>query len=299
MFPVSGGFRKPRFPFPGYTLGGVRIFQQAVCIGDGRDFCLGLRDGYSMSTIDELFQREHPGHLLRAIAELHRNLGSAFKKAAQGRNELWPANRNEIVTALISVAWFFHELEMSGGVEGFDAYANVFNEFSSVLADLDRGSKHAIFSEKGRKGGKGKPPDNTDIMCARCRVAIAVAYMMHVEANQKSKGEIARDIEVRHQSLKRLVRKGGDHSKPLRRSIVSWYEEFSQGKVKNQEARDLYRSYMHLLAISQRRKTSSSDDLSREARRQLRLAAAFAPVTIDETLSLSNFIEPKRISRRI
>jgi hypothetical protein len=245
-----------------------------------------------MNLTDEIFEPENLDKLFRAIAELHHNLGLAFRKKRQGRKELWPASRNEIIEALVAIAWFCEKLE------GFGCYTSVFNEFSSTLSDLDRGTIHAILVAKARKGGKGKPPDSTDIMCARCRVAIAVEYMMHSGASGKSKGDIAHEIALQHQSLKLLTRTRGDRGQNLSGSIVSWYDAFNQGEVKNQEARDFYRTYMHGLKASQRTKATSSADLMRIARRQLHLAANFRPISKDEALNIRNFIEPKRHSAR-
>lgn len=137
--------------------------------------------------------------MLRAAAELHRDLGIAFNEKSKHRKELWPATRNGVARALIAIAWFFKRLQ------GFGAYANVFNEFSTALADLDHGAIHAIFTAKARKGGKGKPPDNIDIMCARCRVAISVAYMMRAKATRGNKRDIAADIAAEYRCLEHVV----------------------------------------------------------------------------------------------
>lgn len=245
-----------------------------------------------MSQTDEIFRRKNVNALVGEIAELHRNLGGAFSKKSQKREELWPASRNAMVEALVAISGFFKKLE------GFDAYANAFNEFSTALADLDRGTIHVIFTAKARKGGKGKPPESTDIMCARGRVAIAVAYMMQAKANKRSKRNIANEIAAEYRSLARLVKNHTVQAPNLSSSIVSWYDQFNKGRVKNQEARDLFRTFQHWLVISQRGKISSSVDLIHIAHKQLRLATEFIPMTIEEVLGSNNFIEPKKVSKQ-
>jgi hypothetical protein len=238
-----------------------------------------------MSQVDEVFQHENIYTILRAIAELHRNLDTALKFKA--RKQLWPANRNAMIKSLASIAWFFDKLE------GFGDHAYVFNEFSSALADLDRGSVHAIFAAKAI----GKPPDNTDLMCARARVAIAVAYMMRADGGERTKEDIANEIAMKHQGLGR-IRRRVTSDQPLSASIVSWYEAFNEGEVKNQEARDLYRTYQHYSAISNRGGKLSPESLNRIAQQQLHLAAEFVPMTKAEALGLSNFIEVKKVPER-
>jgi hypothetical protein len=192
-----------------------------------------------------------------------------------------------MVGALVAIAWFFEKLE------GFGAYANVLNEFSSALADLDRGSVHAVFAAKAI----GKPPDNTDLMCARARVAIAVAYMMRAGGRGRKKEDIANEIAMKHQGLRR-IRKHPTSDKPLSSSILSWYNDFNQGKGKNQEARDLYRTYQHGLVSSSRGGKLSPASLNDIAQQQLHLAADFVPMTKAEALTLGNFIEVKRVPER-
>jgi hypothetical protein len=239
-----------------------------------------------MNQVDEVFQHENIYTILRAIAELHRNLDAALKRKA--RTQLWPAGRNGMIEALTAIAWFFEKLE------GFGAYANVLNEFGSALADLDRGSVHAIFVAKARKGGKGKPPDNTDVACARARVAIAVSCMMRAG---RTKQNIANEIAMKHHGLRRIT-KSPTSDKPLSASIVSWYNEFNQGKGKNQEARDLYRIFQHRLAGVNRRGQLSPASLNDIAQQQLHLAAHFVPLTKAEALALENFVEVKRVPER-
>jgi hypothetical protein len=240
-----------------------------------------------MRQVENVARREDILVILRAIAELHQNLGVAFK----ARKQLWPTNRNGVVEALTAIAWFLNKLE------GFGAYANVLNEFGSALADLDRGSVHAIFVTKAREGGKGKPPDNTDVMCARSRVAIAVSYMLRASGRGRTKEDIANEIAIKHHGL-RHIKKSPTSNKPLSASILSWYNDFNQGKVKNQEARDLYRTYQHRLASSARGGKLTPASLNRTAQQQLHLAAEFVPMTKAEALGLGNFIEVKRVPER-
>lgn len=245
-----------------------------------------------MSQADEVFQRKNVRQLLRLIADLHRDLGVAFDKKSQKRKELWPATRNDLTGALVAIAWFFKRLE------GFDAYSHVFNEFSTALADLDHGTIHAIFAVKARRGGEGKPPDSTDIVCARCRVAIALTYLMRAEPSKRIKQDVAAEIAANYRELERLMQKRADRPPNLARSIVTWYNQFNKGDIKHQEARDLFRSFKHALAIAKRSKSYSSSNMILVAHRQLRLAAEFVPMTVDEALGLSNFIEQKRTLQR-
>lgn len=237
-----------------------------------------------MNQVDVVFQHENIHTILRAIAELHRNLDTALKGKA--RKQLWPARRNELIGALAAIAWFLDKLE------GFGGYANVLNEFSSALADLDHGTVHAIFAVKR----DGKPSDNTDLMIARCRVAIALACKRRIEPT-RSKRNIADEIATQHHGLRRLTKRPTS-DKPLSASIVSWYDDLNQGKNKNQEARDLFRTFQHFMTISNQRGAPSSTRLRRIAEQQLHLAEDFVPITKAEIFSLKNFIEVKRIPER-
>jgi hypothetical protein len=242
-----------------------------------------------MTPIDNIVQQEDISKILLSIAELHQNLGLAFKGVK--RKQIWPAHRNEVVGALIAIAWFLDKLE------GFDGYANAINELSSALSDLDRGSVHAILQPKARKGNRGRPPDNTDLMCARARVAIAIAYMMQATNKEKTKDEIAIEIAMKYQGLA-SIRKKITSDTSLKDSIVSWYNEFNQGKVKNQEASDLYRTHKHFLAISKRNGGLSSAFLNQTAKEQLRMATEFVPIKKTDSLDQRNFIEVKKVPAR-
>lgn len=243
-----------------------------------------------MSMADEVIEYENIRHLLFAIAELHHNLGVSFNRASKKQEELWPADRNGLAMGLIALALFCERLDR------FDQYTHVFDEFSSMLSDLDYGIVHPLLTPKGRKGSLHRPQEPTDIWCSRCRVAIAVKYL--IIAGQK-KSDIADRIAHAHEyrGLKWLVHQGNRRAK-LTSSIVTWYEEFSKGGVKNQEARDLYRTFMHLLGSAQKQKTLSTRWLEWMAHRQLTLATRFKPVTEQEVLSSPRSIEPKRISAR-
>lgn len=235
-----------------------------------------------MSQVEEVFQRDNILSMLRAIAELHRNLNVTLKLNA--RNQRWPASRQGMVDAIAAIAWFLDKLD------GFGDHAYAMNEFSSALADIDRGATHAIFATRRT----GKPPDNTDLMCARARVAIAVAYMMHGTGAERSKDEIASEIAMRQPSLA-LIRRRMNNDKPLSASIVSWYESFNGGEVKNQEARDLYRTYQHLLVSARRSGKLSSMFLNDMAQQQLHLAAKFLPMTKAQALHASPSINLKKV----
>jgi hypothetical protein len=242
-----------------------------------------------MSLPDEVIEYENIRNLLFAIAELHHNLGVSFNSASKKQEELWPVDRNGLAMGLIALAMFCERLEK------FDCYTHVFNEFSSVLADLDYGIVHPVLTIRGRKGSKHRPQEPTDIWCSRCRVAIAVKYLM---STGRKKSEIAVWIEQtrKYHGLNSLVHKG--QRAKMRSSIITWYEEFAKGGVKNQEARDLYRTFMHLLGSSRKLKTLSTRWLEWMADRQLTLAAKFKPITKEEVLSSARSIEPKRISAR-
>ncbi|MCW5691003.1 MAG: hypothetical protein KIT48_01420 [Pseudolabrys sp.] len=229
-----------------------------------------------MSTTDEIFERDNLEKLLRAIAELHRNLGLAFKSGNQGRGVLWPANRNEMIDALISIAWFCDNLE------GFDAYANVFNEFSSALADLDSGTIHPILMKKGG----GRPPESTDAISTRCRVAIAATYLMQTGRTKK---EITEYIADEYPQLQLLVGKRAAGNAELSESIANWRDEFRKGKIKNKEARDLYQRFMDELHGMKQRKTCTAEALEEIAHHQLKLAAKFKLITRDEVLRAVNW----------
>lgn len=243
-----------------------------------------------MSLADEIIEYENIRKLNFAIAELHHNLGVAFNSKSKKQEELWPVDRNGLVMGLIALALFCERLDR------FDRYTHVFDEFSSMLADLDYGILHPLLTLKGRKGSIHRPQEPTDIWCSRCRVAIAVKYLMN--AGQK-KRDIATRIAHGHEyrGLKSLVHQSHRRAK-LTSSIITWYEEFSKGGVKNQEARDLYRTFMHLLGSSRKQKTLSTTWLESMAHRQLTLAAKFKPTTKKEVLSSPRLIEPKRLSVR-
>jgi len=242
-----------------------------------------------MSFDDEVLEHRNIQMLLVAIAELHHNLGVAFGGASKKQEELWPVGRNGLVTGLIALALFCERLDR------FDRYTHVFDEFSSMLSDLDYGILHPLLTPRGRKGSQHRPQEPSDMWCSRCRVAIAVKYLMSTGQN---KSEIAKKIArvQKYRGLKWLV----DQSKraTLTSSIISWHARFSKGSIKNQEARDLYRTFMHLLSSSRKQNTLSTKWLERMADRQLTLAAMFKPITKEEVLSSPRSIEPKRISLR-
>lgn len=225
--------------------------------------------------------------LFHAIAELHENLRGAFNKSNSQRMELWPVSRNDMVDGLVSIAHFCRSLE------GFDRYGNVFDQFSSVLTDLDRGKRHPILIPKG---GKGKPPESTDIVTARCRVAIAVTYLMYAGREMK---EATNEIARRHPTLDSLVKSVGNRRTKLSISIANWREEFRKGKIKNQEARDLYRSFMHRVSTLKQRKALSESWLVKEAHFQSALAAGFIPMSEGRVLSSLNYIQQKRVPKRV
>lgn len=245
-----------------------------------------VRNGGSMSTTDETIEPENVRKLLSAIKELHHNLGTAFNDTGERATELWPVSRNGLVHGLVAIALFCRRLD------GFDRYAPVFNEFSSVLSDLDYGIEHSLLTQKERKGSQHRPSDSTDIWCARCRVAIAIKYL--ISAGQKKTDIVANITRAKkYRDLKWLVQEQTRRAK-LSSSIVTWYEEFSKGGVKNQEARDLYRTFMHLLNALRRQKKLTKPWLESMANRQLVLAAGFKPITKDEVLRSFRLIEPKR-----
>ena len=94
--------------------------------------------------------------------------------------------------------------------------------------------------------------------------------MMHGAAGQGTKEEIANEIAMKQPSLER-IRRRTTSEKPLSASIVSWYESFNEGEVKNQEARDLYRTYQHLLVSARRSGKLSSAFLKRIAQQNFKI----------------------------
>lgn len=216
------------------------------------------------------------------VSMLQRNLRSALGNKQNG-NAIWRVDRNSMIDGLISVAMFFRR------VGGFQTYAQQFDEFASVLIDLDYGTVHPILTPKGRQN---KPPDPTDIWCARTRIVIA--YSMLTEAGWQD-DEAVGEIVARCRRTKELAHDGGRNRTPSE-AIAGWRRALKKRELKNEEARDLYRTFKHLIVVLKMTKTPGAlkRTLVSLARHQLKVVAGFIPMTAETVRHSRNWRDRKR-----
>jgi hypothetical protein len=195
------------------------------------------------------------------IEELRGNLGSAL---GQG-NLSGLVGRPRIVDALISVAVFCKR------VQDLAIYSDQFNELASVFADLDHGTIHPILSPRNRGN---RPPEPTDLWCARARVAVAVALL--IESGRTIRAA-AGFVATEFPGLK-VLQQAGTRRKELSASVTHWHNEFAKGKIQNTEAREMYDTVVLTLRSQIETKLMTNKRIEGLARRHLAKTSEFVPM---------------------
>ncbi len=193
-----------------------------------------------------------------AIEQLQEHLSFALDaKIEQNGQALSLVDRASLVDALVAVSGFLYS------ADGLRRFHFQFNELASALADLDRGAQHPILRPK-RIGGRRRPPDPTDLLCAQGRVAFAIEMLVRARmygqetdragsnkrpgpgrprSGESTRATIIKDcaqtVANRFPCLRHLVSKGA-RSQTLAGSIKYWHSKFYDDQVENPEARDMY-----------------------------------------------------------
>jgi hypothetical protein len=190
------------------------------------------------------------------LAKLKRDYGQPARDAAE--------MRSQHVLALLAIAQFLNRVGPDGDPTHFaDQFANL----AQALDDVHEGISAPILNPV-----RTKRSDQTVVWRARAHVALAVETMQRCGHSRESAAEWA---AKKHPGLKQLTTKSGTHmrrSKSLEKAMVSWCEDFSSRKIRNDYAARVYSDGLNRLKAWA--PNCNSDQMEDEADRLLQKAGA-------------------------
>jgi hypothetical protein len=160
--------------------------------------------------------------LVERTEQLLASLHEAFEKPSETGND-----QDRYMLALQRVAEFLDAI----GVK--ESYGRRFADLAIAIGDLEHGTVHPLL--KPRSFGKGRASDPSQTWIQRACVALAVGALI---TSGLKRTEAAREIVRRFPAVATLARTGEPGKS--RAAVLSWYENFRRGEVKNRAAVTVY-----------------------------------------------------------
>jgi hypothetical protein len=162
-------------------------------------------------------------NLQRAFGDLLSELKRAYGQPARDAAD----TRSQHALALLAIAGFLNRVGPDGDPTHF---ANQFAKLAQTLQDLNEGVLAPMLYP-----ALPKRSDQTLIWLARAHVALAVET---IQRCGHSKKRAAKWAAKKHPGLEQLITESGSHrSKSLEKAIISWCEDFSSHKIRNDPTR--------------------------------------------------------------
>ena len=175
---------------------------------------------------DQLQVTVSPMELMKHAEVLLHSMQQAFERRLAAVTE-----QDRYMLALMGVAEF---LDAIGAKE---LYGERFGKLAIAISDLESGRVAPVLSP--RPFGKGRPPDGSEAWISRAFVALAVEALLL--SGSKRVGA-AREIVRSFPAVANLAR--AKSPSKSRDAVLSWYESFRHGKVKNRNAVATYRQML-------------------------------------------------------
>ena len=200
-------------------------------------------------------------NLQRAFNDLCVKLNHAYGQPADDAAEM----RSQHVLALLATAGFLARVGPTGDLAHF---ADQLAKLAQALNDLDNGIRAPMLDL-----ALAKRSDPTVVWLARAHVALAVETMRR--CGHSSRKSAAKWAAKKYPGLKKLITESGaylERSKSLEKAIISWCEDFSSHKIRNEAAARVYS--VGLDKLKAWASNRNSDQMEGEADRLLQEAVA-------------------------
>jgi len=181
-------------------------------------------------------------NLLRAFGDLLPKLERAYEQPARDAAD----ERSQHAVAQLAVAQFLKQV----GPDYLAPIADQFVKLAQALNDLDNGIRVPIFDLAQKRS------DPTVVWLARACVAVAVEIMRQC-GHSRGRERAAKLVAKKHPGLEQLITESGSRRRSdslsrrsdslekaiisrLERAIISWCENFSSHKIRNEVAAGVY-----------------------------------------------------------
>jgi hypothetical protein len=199
-------------------------------------------------------------NLRRAFDDLVQELKHAYEQPALDAAD----TRSQHQLALLAMARFLDRV----GPDDLAHFADQLATLAQTLDDVHEGIR-APSLDPGPVTSRRRDP--TMVWLARACVALAVKTMQGCGHSRKSAAEW---VVKRHPELEQLITESAVHrSRDLETAIISWCEDFSSHKVRNEVVARVYSLCLDKLKAWA--PNCNSDQMQREADRLLQEAVAF------------------------
>jgi hypothetical protein len=199
-------------------------------------------------------------NLQRAFGDLLPKLKRAYGQPARDAAD----TLSQHVLALQAIARFLNQV---GPVGDLAHFANQLAKLAQTLDDRLEGVRAPMLDPAPVTSRRRDP---TMVWIARAHVALAVVTMQRCGHSRKSAAKWA---AKRHPGLEQLITEGGSsRSKSLKKAIISWCEDFSSHKIRNEAAAGVYS--VGLDKLKAWASNCNSDQMEGEADRLLQEAVA-------------------------
>jgi hypothetical protein len=169
---------------------------------------------------------------------------------------------SQYALALQAIARFLKRIGPEGDLAHF---ANQFAKLAQMLQDVNEGVRVPMLYP-----AFAKRSDQTPVWLARAHVALAVETMQRCG---HSREKAAKWAAKAHPELEQLITERGVHrSDDIETAIISWCEDFSSHKIRNEAAARAYS--VGLDKLKAWAPNCNSDQMQREADRLLQEAVA-------------------------
>jgi len=199
-------------------------------------------------------------NLQRAFGDLLPKLKRAYGQPARDAAD----TLSQHVLALLAISNFLARVGPTGDLAHF---ANQFAELAQALRDVDDGIRATILTPTFANRA-----DQSVVWIARAHVALAVETLRRCGVSRKSAAKWA---AKKYPGLKKLITESGaylERSKSLEKAIISWCEDFSSHKIRNEAAARVYS--VGLDKLKAWASNRNSDQMEGEADRLLQEAVA-------------------------
>jgi len=177
----------------------------------------------AMPNGDPLQVTVSPLEVIKHTEVLLHSLHEAFEQPLAADTE-----QERYILALMGVADFL------GAIGARELYGGRFAKLATAISDLESGRVVPVLSPQ--PFGKGRPPDGSETWTRRAFVALAVEALL---LSGSKRVDAAREIVRRFPAVANLAR--AKSPSKSRDAVLSWYESFRHGEVKNRNAVAAYR----------------------------------------------------------
>jgi hypothetical protein len=199
-------------------------------------------------------------NLQRAFGDLLPKLNRAYGQPAGDAAEM----RSQHAVALLAIAGFLNRVGPDGDPAHF---ADQLAKLAQALNDLDNGVRAPMLDPAPVTSRRRDP---TMVWIARAHVALAVETMRRCSHSRERAAKCAAN---RHPGLEQLITESGSHrSDDIETAIISWCEDFSSHKIRNEAAARVYS--VGLDRLKAWASNCNSDQMKGEADRLLQEAVA-------------------------